>query len=115
MTKIIEIDNKEQFMEIFLNKEKPVLIDFYANWCAPCKSILPIFEALPDEMNDEIIVLKVNIEDCADIATHFMVRSVPTVVTSSCGDVVDAHIGAKTPIFYKNMAQDAINFHLDNK
>ncbi len=109
--KTIDIANKEEFFELFEQEEKPVLIDFYAEWCAPCQSLMPIFEALPEEMNNEITVLKVDIEANREIAALFLVRSVPTVVTTSRGEVVQGVMGGKTPIFYKNMAEEAIKKH----
>lgn len=109
--KTIDIVNQEEFFKIFNQEEKPVLIDFYASWCAPCQSLMPVFEALPEEMNNEITVMKVDIEANREIAELFMVRSIPTVVTASRGEVVQGIVGGKTPLFYKGMAEKAILVH----
>ena len=111
MKKITEIENIEQFWKIFDNEDKPVLIDFYATWCAPCKAIFPVFEAISEEYNDKIEVIKVNIEDNPELAAKFMVRSVPTVVTSSRAEIVQGIVGTQTPSFYKEMVESAIYHH----
>jgi thioredoxin 1 len=115
MSKVVEIDNEDQFFEIFNQEDKPVMIDFYAEWCSPCISLFPVFEAMSEATEDGITVLKVNIEKNQEIAALFMVRSVPTVVTSSRGDIVKGIVGGKTPIFYKEMAETAIIFHKESK
>jgi thioredoxin 1 len=111
VNKVINIENEEEFFEILNQEDKPVIIDFYAEWCAPCKSLFPVFEALPEEMDNKITVLKVDIEKQAKIAALFLVRSVPTVVTTSRAEVVRGVVGGKTPNFYKEMAESAIFEH----
>lgn len=59
--------------------DKPAIIDFYANWCGPCKRLSPILEEIATEYNGEIIIYKVNVDDERDIATAFGIRSLPTL------------------------------------
>ena len=62
------ITNKNNFEETILKSKTPVLVDFYADWCTPCKMMSPIIEEISNEFKDKIIVLKINIDECTDIA-----------------------------------------------
>lgn len=105
---IIDITNQEEFWKIF-NEDKPLMIDFYAEWCAPCKSLSPVFEELSNMYNESLTVVKVDIEANQEIAQKFMVRSIPTVVTSKSGEIIKGIVGAKPANFYKKMAEEVIN------
>tara|TARA_Y100001956_G_scaffold79104_1_gene91790 strand:- start:576 stop:902 length:327 start_codon:yes stop_codon:yes gene_type:complete len=105
---IVEITNQEEFWKLF-NEDKPLLIDFYAEWCAPCKSLSPVFEELSRIYNENLTVVKVDIEANPEIAQKFMVRSIPTVVTSKSGEIEKGVVGAKPANFYKQMAEEVIN------
>lgn len=109
--KVINIESIEQFADLLEQEDKPLIIDFYADWCQPCKMLSPVFDALVDEMNGDIHVVKVNIERQPEIAGRFMVRSVPTVVTVSKSEVVRGSVGMNKPSFYKDLAQEAIDYH----
>ena len=70
---------KDNFDEIVMNGDKPVLLDFYADWCGPCKALAPVFAEMAAERND-VVFAKVNIDQEIDLAKTFKVRSVPTLV-----------------------------------
>ena len=75
--------------------EKPLLLDFYANWCGPCRMVLPIVESLGEEQSD-FLVGKVNVEEEEELARSFGVISIPTLVVIKNGQVVNKAVGAKT-------------------
>ena len=75
--------------------EKPLLLDFYANWCGPCRMVLPIVESLGEEQSD-FLVGKVNVEEEEELARRFGVISIPTLVVIKNGQVVNKAVGAKT-------------------
>lgn len=83
------------FQEI-INTDKPVLIDFYAEWCGPCKQMPPILKALKDNMGDEIRIFKVNVDQHNDIAAHFQVTSIPTLMIFKNGNLLWRESGIKT-------------------
>lgn len=83
----------ENFYEEVFESEKTVLIDFYADWCAPCKQIAPIVNEIAEERED-VKVVKVNIDDEQDIAIDFRVMSIPTLVVLKEGEVVNRGVGA---------------------
>ncbi|HUU85899.1 MAG TPA: thioredoxin [Phycisphaerae bacterium] len=72
----------------------PALVDFYAEWCGPCKAMSPAIEALADEMGDSLIVAKVDTEKNAELAAKFNVSSIPTLVVFVNGKPAATHIGA---------------------
>lgn len=87
----ITMDN---FQQEVLNSEKPVLLDFWAGWCGPCRMVLPIIEEIAQERQD-IVVGKVNVDDEPELASMFKVMTIPTLVVLKDGKIVDQTIGAK--------------------
>lgn len=85
--------NKSNFEEI-KNSEKPVLLDFYADWCGPCRMVSPIIDEIAEE-RDDIVVGKVNVDEEEELAGQFGVFSIPTLVVLKGGKVVNQSIGAK--------------------
>ena len=84
--------NKDNFEEEVIKSEKKVLIDFYADWCGPCKMIGPVVEGLADE-NPNIKVVKVNVDDNSDLAAKYQVMSIPTLIVVNNGEVVNKSVG----------------------
>lgn len=74
---------------------KPVVVDFWAEWCGPCRMVGPIIDQLTEEAGDTAIIGKVNVDDHSDIAAQFGVRNIPTIVFIKDGEVVDKIIGAQ--------------------
>ena len=85
--------NKDNFNEI-VNSEKKVLVDFYADWCGPCRMLSPIVDEIASE-RDDIVVAKVNVDDEPELAQQFGVISIPTLVVLSGGKVQNQSSGAR--------------------
>lgn len=73
---------------------KPMVIDFWATWCGPCRKIAPIIEALANDYADQAIIGKVDIEENEDLAAKFGIRNIPTVLYIKNGEIVDKQVGA---------------------
>jgi len=83
---------KENFEEI-INGDKPVLVDFWATWCGPCKMLAPTIEQLAEELKDEIVVAKLDVDQAQDIAMKYQVMSIPTLVLFKDGKEVKRTVG----------------------
>ena len=84
---------KENFEEL-LKAEKPVLLDFYADWCGPCRMIAPIVEEIANE-RDDVIVGKVNVDEQGELAQAYDVMSIPTLIVLKDGKVANQATGAR--------------------
>ncbi len=91
---VIKITN-ENFEYEVLNSEKPVLLDFYADWCGPCRMVSPIVDAISEE-NPDIKVCKVNVDEEQKLAAAFEVMSIPSLFVVKGGEVVSSAVGART-------------------
>ena len=76
------------------NSDSPILLDFYADWCGPCRMLSPIIEQIAEE-NDQVIVGKVNVDDESALAAEFGVMSIPTVVVMRGGEIVSRAVGVR--------------------
>lgn len=93
-----EINNQEDYQAI-INSDKPVLLDFYADWCGPCKSLLPVVEKLSAKYEDKVIIAKVNVDTNAELASEFRVRSIPALFLIDKGVVKEQMIGLQSEAF----------------
>ena len=92
MIDMLIIKTQEQFEKDVLNADKPVMVDFYAEWCGPCKAMAPLMEELDGEQ-DRYYVGKVNVDELPDLARQYKVASVPTVLAFRDGDCVNRSVG----------------------
>ena len=83
----------ENFQEV-IGSEQPVVIDFWAAWCGPCRMIAPIIDELAAEYEGRVLVAKCDVEECEEAVAKFGVRNIPTVVFVKGGEVVDKNVGA---------------------
>jgi thioredoxin 1 len=93
------------FEEDVINSETPVLVDFWAEWCGPCKMIGPILEELAKDLGDKLKIAKIDVDDNNQTAMKYAIRSIPTLIIVNNGSVQAQHIGAAS----KGQIQEFIN------
>ena len=86
----------ENFEAEVLKAEKPVLVDFYADWCGPCKMMAPMVDQLAEEQADTVIVGKLNIDENSDIAVNYRVMNIPTLIVFKNGQAAGKLIGVQS-------------------
>ena len=107
MEKVRNVTN-ENFNEVVLNSKVPVLVDFYAEWCGPCKKLAPTMDLLAEEYKDLILVTKVDVDANSDISSEYCVRNIPAILIFKNGKVFDKKIGESSVTEYKTMINRAL-------
>ena len=90
---VLEVSNDDFESEV-VNSERPVLVDFWAEWCGPCKQIAPVVEEIASEHSDKLKVCKMDVDANRETAVQFGIRSIPTLLIFKNGEVAGSQIGA---------------------
>ncbi len=99
---------KENFEEEVIKSEIPVLVDFWASWCGPCRALAPIIDKLAEDYHGRVKVGKLNVDDQGEVAMRYRIVSIPTVMIFKGGEMVEKLIGARP---YSELA-DRVEQHL---
>lgn len=100
--KVLQL-NSQNFEEEVLQAEQPVLVDFYADWCGPCKMMAPVVEKIAEEIGDKAKICKLNVDDAQSIAAQYGVMSIPTFIVFKQGEPVNKTVGVQSEDVLKNM------------
>ena len=92
MTEILNL-NQSNFSTTIHNENKLILVDFWAEWCAPCKMLAPILEEISKDLGEKILICKVNLDENQDLASEFSIKSIPTLLLFENGKLKDTKVG----------------------
>ena len=104
--KVINLTNENY--ETVLKSETPILVDFWATWCGPCRMVGPVIDSLAEEYEGKTSICKLNVDENPDIATEYKIMSIPTVMIMKNGEIVDKAVGVRTREEYQNMIEKAL-------
>lgn len=86
---------EQTWQDDVLNSDKPVLVDFWAEWCGPCKMVAPVLDEIAGEVKDKLTIAKINIDENPQIAQNYQIMSIPTMTVFKGGQPVKTIVGAK--------------------
>ncbi len=107
MAHTVEI-TKENFSSLVLQAKTPVLIDFWASWCGPCKMIAPVIEELAQDFDGKITVGKINVDEQAELAAQYGIMSIPSIFLFKNGQVAERVVGVRLKAELENLIQKAL-------
>lgn len=94
MSNVIEV-TQSNFHEVVVEADKPVIVDFWAEWCGPCKKLSPVLDELSEELGDAVTIAKVNVDEERTLGAMFQIMSIPAVLFFKDGEKVDEFIGVR--------------------
>ena len=98
----------DTFQQQVLQSDKPVMVDFWAPWCGPCRAVAPILEDLADEYEGKVVVAKVNTDESQRYASEFGITGIPTMILFKNGEAVETIVGARPKSFYKGHLENLV-------
>jgi thioredoxin 1 len=104
---VIEVSNSD-FEEKVLKNKTPVLVDFYADWCGPCKMTEPVLEELSQEYKDKVDVVKINVDKNSQFAQKYQVMSIPTTILVKNGQEIGRQVGFAGKKVYEDLIREGI-------
>jgi thioredoxin 1 len=104
MADVVNVSDANFEAEV-LKSEQPVLVDFWAEWCGPCRQIAPIIKQLADDYADRVKVVKLNVDESPQTAGTYGIRSIPTVLAFKNGQVVEQMMGARPKASFEDLAE----------
>ena len=104
-----EVKNSQQFEQQVLNSANPVFVDFWAEWCGPCRSVSPVVEELSAEYDGKVDFVKINVDENGELAQKYNVFSIPTLAIFKDGEIVSQKVGSSTKESFKTMIDNSLN------
>lgn len=98
--------NETNFDQVLAESTKPVLVDFWAEWCGPCKMIAPVLEELAQELGDQVVIAKLNVDQNPAISPKFGIRGIPTLLLFKDSKVVATQVGALSKLQLKTFIEN---------
>ena len=105
---ITEIDNPQTWETDVINSDKPVFVDFWAEWCGPCRMVGPVVAELAGDYDGRVNFVKVNVDKANELASKYNVFSIPTLLLLNKGEIIAQQVGAGSKETYQNMIDRAL-------
>ena len=106
---ITQISDTETWESDVVNSALPVFVDFWAEWCGPCRMVSPVIEELASDYEGRMSFVKVNVDQAANLASRYKIFSIPTLMIFNKGEVADTQVGAASKEVYQKMIDRALN------
>lgn len=105
---IKQVSDSKSWENDVMSSRTPVFVDFWAEWCGPCRMVSPVVEELAEEYNGKVNFVKVNVDEANELASKYNVFSIPTLAIFNNGQIVAQQVGAASKESYKNMIEKAL-------
>jgi thioredoxin 1 len=100
--------NTKSWQTEVMDSQVPVFVDFWAEWCGPCRMVSPVVEELASEYPEKVKFVKVNVDESGELASKYNVFSIPTLAVFNKGEIIAQQVGAASKASYKNMIENAL-------